>query len=195
MDSLEIIFYPHPALRHQSKPIQRVDSQLKQIVDRMFELMYEHKGIGLAANQVNLPLQVFIINVEGNPDAGEEMVFINPVIDSPKSSSMAEEGCLSIPTVYGNVARPESVRIKAYNLKGEMIDQQVDGLLARAIQHEVDHINGVLFPDRMSAAELKSIEDELREFEIEFESRRRTGAIPADEDIKKRLAEFEARYC
>ncbi len=195
MNELEIIFYPHPTLRHVSKPIRKVDADLKKIVARMFELMYEHKGIGLAANQVDLPLQLFVINLEGQKDEGEELVFINPVISQPKGTTTAEEGCLSIPQVYGKVTRPESVHVKAYNLQGEAFDHRVDGLFARAIQHETDHLQGVLFPDRMTDNERNMIDGELEDFRIDFESRRRTGSQPDDEAIQKRLAEFEARYC
>ena len=195
MNELEIIFFPHPTLRHQSKPLRKVDSELKNIVARMFELMYEHRGIGLAANQVDLPLQLFVINLEGTKGAGEELVFINPVLSQPKGTDTAEEGCLSIPQVYGQVTRPESIHVKAYNLQGEAFDQRIDGLFARAVQHETDHLHGVLFPDRMSENEIKAIESELDDFRLDFESRRKTGSIPDDESIKKRLADFESRYC
>lgn len=192
---LEVIHYPHPTLRYQSKPIQRVDAELKSIVSRMFELMYEHKGIGLAANQVNLPLQMFVINLQNDDDGGEELVFINPVISMPKGSSVAEEGCLSIPGVYGKVARPDTVRVQAYNLQGEAFDQVVDGLFSRAIQHETDHLNGVVFPDRMTETEIKEIEDELDDFQTDFNSRRTTGSIPDDDTIAKHWANIESKYC
>lgn len=195
MENLEVIYYPHPTLRHKSKPILRVDNELKDMVRRMFELMYEHKGIGLAANQVDLPFQLFILNLESDPEKGEEMVFINPVISLPKGSDVAEEGCLSIPKVYGKVARPENIHVKAYNLKGEVFDDRVSGLFARAIQHETDHLHGVLFPDRMTETEGKLIEHELDEFRIDFESRQRLGSIPDRESIMKRLAALEQRYC
>ena len=90
---MEIVQYPHPTLRHKSKPINRVDRELKEIVSEMFKLMYEAKGIGLAANQVDLPIQLFIINLKSDPNEGEELVFINPVVTSPKGSDEAEEGC------------------------------------------------------------------------------------------------------
>ena len=93
LTELEIVQYPHPTLRHKSKPINRVDRELKEIVSEMFKLMYEAKGIGLAANQVDLPIQLFIINLKSDPNEGEELVFINPVVTSPKGSDEAEEGC------------------------------------------------------------------------------------------------------
>lgn len=192
---MEIIFYPHPTLRYKSKPIRRVDNELKKIVAEMFELMYEAKGIGLAANQVDLPLQLFVINVEGNPKTGEELVFINPVVSQPKGTETAEEGCLSIPGVNGNVSRPGKVHVSGYDLSGNEIDYTASGLLARAIQHEYDHLNGVLFIDRVSDSEKKQIQHELDEFVLDFEGRQASSAIPSESDIQKRLKEVESRYC
>ena len=107
IDELAVVSIPHPALRHKSKPLTRVDRHIKNIVARMFELMYENKGVGLAANQVSLPFQLFVVNTEGKPDSGKERTFLNPVIESPKGRSEMEEGCLSIPTVFGEVIRPD----------------------------------------------------------------------------------------
>ena len=150
---LEIVPYPHPTLRYRSKPVRRVDRQLKSIVREMFELMYDARGIGLAANQVDLPLQLFIINISGNPDEGEELVFINPVIEMPKGTSQAEEGCLSLPGIYADVLRPAQIRISAYDLSGNAVEMTCDNLLARALQHEYDHLQGVLFIDRVADSE------------------------------------------
>lgn len=195
MTNLKIVQYPHPTLRYKSKPIIRVDRELKMLVREMFDLMYAARGIGLAANQVDLPLQVFIINTSGSPDQGEELVFVNPVLSTPKGSHEAEEGCLSIVDVNAMVARPEQVHVSAYDLSGNEIDMTVDGLLAKVIQHEKDHLDGVLFIDRISESSMKQIDGELEEFEIEFHNKRSTGEIPGDEAIMKRLAEIESRYC
>jgi peptide deformylase len=192
---LQIITYPHPTLRHKSKPIRRVDAELRKIVREMFALMYENKGIGLAANQVNLPLRVFVMNLKSDPKEGEEMVFLNPVVSFPKGSEEAEEGCLSLPGVYGNVIRPKQVRVNAYTLEGKEVDLVVGDLTARCIQHELDHLDGVLFPDRMTASARTDLLPELDEFETEFSSRRTTGSIPSDEQIAAKLAEWERRYC
>ena len=192
---MQIVQYPHPTLRHQSKPIKRVDKELKLIVGQMFDAMYEARGIGLAANQVDLPLQLFVINTAGIQGEGEELVFINPVISAPKGSDEAEEGCLSIVGVHANVIRPAQVHVHAYDLQGNEIDTTVDGLLAKAIQHERDHLDGVLFIDRISDSSKTAIEGELQEFELIFESQRKTGEIPDDEAIFKRLREYESRYC
>ena len=195
LTTLEIVQYPHPALRYKSKPITRVDRELKEIVRQMFDLMYEARGIGLAANQVALPLQLFIVNTKADPEEGEELVFVNPVISAPKGSDESEEGCLSIVGVNALVARPEKVHVSAYDLAGNKIDMDVDGLLAKAIQHEKDHLEGVLFIDRISDSSRKQIAAELEDFEIDFENKRSTGEMPNDETIMKRLAEIESRYC
>jgi peptide deformylase len=192
---LEIILYPHPTLRHKSKIVRRVDRELKSIVQQMFALMYQAKGIGLAANQIDLPLQIFVINTAGEEGNGEELVFINPVIEHPKGSDDAEEGCLSIPGVLANVTRPSQIKINAYDLAGNELNLTVDGLLARAIQHEHDHLQGTLFIDRVSAATRKQLQLELDSFETDFESKRRSNQIPSDDKILKRLTEIEKKYC
>jgi peptide deformylase len=191
---MEIITYPHPTLRHVSRPLKRVDAELRQKIREMFALMYAAKGIGLAANQVDLPLRLFIVNLEAKPE-GQELVFINPVISLPRGGSEeAEEGCLSLPGLYGPVVRPKHVRINAYSLAGEEIQLDATGLLARCVQHELDHLDGVLFPDRMSATARADIAEGIDEFEAEFKSRRDTGGVPSDDDIAKRWAEWESRY-
>jgi peptide deformylase len=195
LTELEIVQYPHPTLRYKSKPIIRVDRELKTIVREMFDLMYAAKGIGLAANQVDLPIQLFVINTKGDPEIGEELVFMNPVLSSPKGSHEAEEGCLSIVGVNALVTRPETIHVSAYDLSGKEINMTVDGLLAKAIQHETDHLEGVLFIDKVSESTMRQVDGELEEFEIDFENKRSTGEMPDDETIFKRLAEIEAKYC
>lgn len=192
---MKIIQYPHPTLRHKSKVITRVDRKLKTIVAEMFELMYEAHGLGLAANQVDLPLRLFVINLASDPDQGEERVFINPVISQPKGVSEAEEGCLSINGVNARVTRPAQIHISAYDLTGKPIEETVDGLMARAVQHETDHLNGVLFIDRVAETIRRGIAQDLAEFEIEYTSMLNTGEIPDEATILARLAELEAEYC
>ena len=192
---LKIINIPHPTLRHVSKPIKRVDKKLKGFVAEMFELMYESNGIGLAANQVDLPFQLFVINPTGAPDKKEERVLINPVVQLPKGNSEAEEGCLSIPGVYGKVVRPAEVHVMAYDLSGNKMDEVVSGTLARVIQHEYDHLQGVLFPDRMTEAARKAIEGELDAFTLEYEAMLKQDEGLLFANVKKRLAELEAEYC
>jgi peptide deformylase len=192
---LKIIHYPHPTLRYKSKPVTRINQELKVIVREMFQLMYQARGIGLAANQVDLPLQLFVLNISGNPEEGEERVFINPVISAPKGQAEAEEGCLSLPEVNGTVLRPEKIHVSAFDLSGNEIDETVDGLLARAIQHELDHLNGVLFIDRISESVKRNIDGQLYEFENHFNALVKSGEIPSEDANNKRLAEIEATFC
>jgi peptide deformylase len=193
---LQVIQYPHPTLRHKSKDLKRVDAGLREIVREMFALMYEHKGIGLAANQVDLPYRLFVLNIKGDPKAvDEEYVFLNPRIISHKGSAEAEEGCLSLPGLYGDVRRPEKVRVNAYSLEGKEITLDVDGLFARAVQHEIDHLDGVLFIDRLSTTGEAKARDLVQDFENEFANRRERKEIPDDATIAARLKELENLRC
>lgn len=188
---MQVIQYPHPTLRHKSKPLKRVDAELRSMVREMFALMYEHKGIGLAANQVDLPYRLFVINVEGDPKKGEEHVFLNPILSNRKGSAEAEEGCLSLPGLYADVRRPEKITLNAYNLSGEEVTLDLDGLFARAVQHEVDHLDGVLFIDRLTATSEAKVREAVQDFELEFANRRERKEIPDDAAITARLAELE----
>jgi peptide deformylase len=188
---LRILKYPHPALRHESKPLRRFDSELKNIVRGMFDLMYEQKGVGLAANQVGLPYRFFIINLEGDPAKAPEHVFINPVINRRGAKVEKEEGCLSFPEIYAPVKRSEKLILSAYNLDGQEINYELDGFFARAVQHEYDHLDGILFIDRLSPTGLLSVKQALSDLELEFRGDRDRGIIPPDQQIAVRLAELE----
>lgn len=192
---LRVINYPHPTLRHESKPIKRVDADLVRIIREMFELMYASNGIGLAANQVGLPLRLFVANLSAEAGKGEEQVFINPVLAKPKGNEEGEEGCLSFPELWGPVVRSKQVTVNAYSLRGEEIKANLSGMLARVVQHEYDHLDGVLFVDRMSSTAKVQVEPALEDFELEYRSRRDTGEIPSDEAIAAHRNEWEQRYC
>ena len=190
--SLQIIHYPHPTLRHPSKPLQRVDAELRKIVDEMFELMYAQEGVGLAANQVDLPYRLFVANPEGKRESRElQQVFINPVLSHGRGQAEDEEGCLSIPGIYAPVTRNESIRIQAYDLSGNEISGEVDGLLARILQHETDHLDGRLFIDRLGPTQLAGLRDKLEEFELAFLSNLETGELPDADTMATRLRELE----
>jgi len=161
----------------------------------MFELMYEAKGVGLAANQVDLPVRLFVINEQGNRNEGDELVFINPVISLPKGVEEAEEGCLSLPKLYGDVTRPKQVKVQAYTLDGSQYNAHVGGMLARIIQHELDHLDGMLFIDRLNETGRMAAAPTLTEFEERFAGRVERGEISSAEEIEKRLVELEGRYC
>lgn len=195
MAALQLITYPHPTLRHRSKPIQRVDAQLKELIDEMFEIMYEFRGVGLAANQVNLPIRLFIANPSGDKEEGTEMVFINPVINKAKGTAEAEEGCLSLPGINAQVKRNKTLHINAYDISGREVNAEVDGFLARIIQHEVDHLDGVLFIDRLADELRRPIEEQIQSLTTAFESRQKTGTAPLSSTIAAEVAAWEKKYC
>ncbi len=193
-DQISIVTFPHPALRYEAKAIRKVDAQLRAIVDRMFELMYEHRGVGLAATQIALPLRLFVMNASGEKGKGTERVFLNPVVSKPRSNDEAEEGCLSLPNVHGNVIRAKTVRVNAYDLSGNEIDEDASGFDARVIQHETDHLDGTLFIDRLKEGAEVEIEDEVESLVTDFRSKQRTESIANDDELLKALLEWEAIY-
>ncbi len=157
----------------------------------MFDLMYLHKGIGLAANQVELPYRLFIVNASGEEAAkDQEQVFINPVISRWTGSTEADEGCLSFPDITAPVRRAEKIVLSAYNLAGDDVHYELDGLFARAVQHENDHLDGVLFVDRLSPSHLAAVRDQLDRLEREFAGDRQRGIIADDRQIAARLTEL-----
>jgi peptide deformylase len=172
--------------------LKKVDAELRKIVAQMFQLMYEHEGVGLAANQVDLPYRLFVANPEGDPEAKElEGVFVNPVLSGGRGQDESEEGCLSIPGVRAPVVRNATVKIQAYDLEGNEISAELDGLVARIVQHEVDHLDGRLFIDRLSPTHQSAVKEQLEEFELEYRSKRETGETPSDAQIAARLKELE----
>ena len=192
--SLSIVRYPHPTLRYRSKNVQRVDRELKTLIAQMFDLMYEHQGVGLAANQVDLPLRIFVANPVGKRGEGEELVCINPELNFPKGSETEREGCLSLPGLHGDVKRPAQIQLSAYDLQGNAIERKLDGFLARIVQHEKDHLDGVFFFDRMSEEQRWELDDELEEMEAAARRQQASGQQPSDEEILARLSQWEQRY-
>ncbi len=185
---LRIIHYPHPALRYKSRPVERIDDALRAQVREMFALMYEARGIGLAANQVALPYRFFILNLTADPaQADQEQVFINPQILKRHASLEEEEGCLSLPGLYAPVHRAKRVRVRAFTLSGEMYELEAEDLLSRAIQHELDHLDGTLFIDHLAGKARTQVAAKLKEFEDQFQAARVAGEIPDDEGLKRQL--------
>ena len=195
MASLQLITYPHPTLRHRSKPIVRVDARLKELVGEMFEIMYESRGVGLAANQVNLPIRLFIANPSGDKEEGPELVFINPEINRAKGAVEAEEGCLSLPGINADVKRNKSLCVNAYDLNGNEINVEVSGFLGRIVQHEIDHLDGVLFIDRLTEELRSPISEQIQAFETMFETRQKSGDVAPNEALLAQLVEWEQKYC
>lgn len=188
---LEIVKYPHPALRYASRPVERIDDALRSNIRAMFELMYEARGIGLAANQVALPFRFFILNLTADPEqADQEQVFINPEIVKRHSTSEGEEGCLSLPGLYAKVRRPKRIRFRAFDLSGNLVEHDVEDLFGRAVQHEADHLEGKLFIDYLEPMAMRAAEDQIREFERTYLQGQREGTIPTDEELFRRLKEM-----
>jgi peptide deformylase len=191
---MEIVLYPHPALRWKSKPVREINADLHRTVEGMFELMYAAKGIGLAANQVGLPYRLFVLNLAGDPDAkDEELVFINPQIIRRKGSTEGEEGCLSFPGLYGDVKRAARITIEAFDLKGVCFEYALDELAARAVQHESDHLDGVLFIDRLDELKRREMSGVIGDFESQFHRWQTEGRYPSDEEIRRELSRLEAQ--
>jgi len=147
----DILIIPDPRLRLQSEPVNTVDKGIRTLVDDMFETMYAAPGIGLAAVQIGVPLRVVTMDLAKKDDEKEPQVFINPEITwVSEEKSAYDEGCLSIPEYYEEVERPAKVRVKYSDLDGKQQEIEAEGLLATCLQHEIDHINGVLFIDHIS---------------------------------------------
>ncbi|WP_299469929.1 peptide deformylase [uncultured Gimesia sp.] len=192
MAALQIVHYPHPALRWKSKPIKSISPELRETVNNMFDLMYEARGIGLAANQVALPYRLFVINLTSDPnEPEEEFVFINPEITKRKGTAEGEEGCLSLPLLYGDVKRSEEITLEAYDLDGQLFEITLDDLAARAVQHEIDHLEGIMFPDRMVEAKRIELDAQIADFETVFRQQQQRGEFPSDDEIREHLAQLE----
>jgi peptide deformylase len=146
MSVLKIRTNPDPVLRKKARKIAAVDNSVRKLIDDMIETMHEACGVGLAANQVGVPLRIVVIQV---PEE-EVLVMVNPVIVEAKGERMAIEGCLSVPGYQAEVARAESVRIQARDRNGKLFRKRGTELLAQAMQHEIDHLNGVLYIDYLT---------------------------------------------
>jgi peptide deformylase len=151
MSTRPLVILPAPQLRLTSAPIARVDDGVRKLAEDMLETMYEAPGIGLAAVQVGEMNRLITIDVSHDEDAKEPRVFINPeILWKSEDLSVYEEGCLSIPEFYEEVERPARVRVRYTNLAGEPEELEADGLLSTCLQHEIDHLDGVLFIDHIS---------------------------------------------
>jgi peptide deformylase len=191
---MQIVPFPHPALRWKSQPVREIDANLRKTAAEMFELMYAAKGIGLAANQVGLPYRLFVLNLTGEADAKEEeLVFLNPEILKRKGTTEGEEGCLSFPGLYGDIKRAAEIIVEAFNLDGNVFEYDLDELASRAVQHESDHLDGVLFIDRMADSVRKTSQPMLDDFETQYRRWQAEGKFPDDEVVKRQLKQLEPR--
>jgi len=164
---LPIVEYGHPALRSKGRRIERIDARIHKLADDMIDTMNDANGVGLAAQQVGLPIQLCVIDVLDAEEpgamvvAGETvpledympLVLVNPDVETSGPIESVKEGCLSFPGMQGMIPRPTDVTVKATTLEGEPLEFRATGLLARAVQHEHDHLHGILFIDRMEPAD------------------------------------------
>jgi peptide deformylase len=158
----ELIYYGHETLRRVAEEVANIDGKLIKLIDAMYNVMYRAKGIGLAAPQVDESRRVIVIDLDDRGDVSMEL--INPVIKQVSDKQEPyEEGCLSVPGISGNVIRPVGILVSGVNRDGKEIELEADGMLARVIQHEVDHLNGVLFIDRLADFEKSELRPELKQ--------------------------------
>jgi len=147
---MEILIYPHEILRTEANPVERIDGELQRFIDDMIAMMYRAKGIGLAANQVGELKQLLVMDcnqAEGVPRT--PVVLINPVITASEGVESAEEGCLSVPDFNAHVKRAAKVEVKGFDRNGKELVIESNGIVARCLQHEIDHLNGICFVDRL----------------------------------------------
>ena len=163
---LRILHYPDPRLRKKCEPVAEFNGDLAALAERMIALMESGSGVGLAAAQVGVNQRVIVVNATGDPQDTE--VFVNPLIHEPHGSEEAEEGCLSLPGVRVQIRRAQKCRLTAQDLKGRPIERELDELLARVVQHETDHLNGVLIIDRMGPTDRIATRKTLRALEEQY---------------------------
>ena len=159
MAILKILEFPDPRLRKKAKPVETVDDSLRQLIDDMFETMYDAPGIGLAATQVDVHRRLLVADVSADKD--EPWVLINPEILAKDGVEVTEEGCLSVPGYFEEVERAEQVRVRYLDRDGKQVENDFDGLLAVCVQHEMDHLEGKLFVDYLSETKRQRIRKRL----------------------------------
>jgi peptide deformylase len=159
MAKLPIIEFPDPRQRTVARPVKEVDTRIRQLIDDMFETMYEAPGIGLAATQVDVHEQLLVLDV--SEDKSYPMVFINPEVLSAEGHQVYQEGCLSVPGIYADVKRAGSIRVRALDRDGQPFEVNAEGLLAVCIQHEMDHLAGKVFVDYLSPLKRELVRKKL----------------------------------
>lgn len=168
---MEIVLFPDPRLRAKNAPIETFDEALATLAREMFELMYRTSGVGLAAPQVGVNLQLLVFNEEGKPEASErEVVLCNPrVVNKAKERVSGEEGCLSFPGIYAPVLRHTAITIEAEDLEGKTFQMDFDDWEARIFQHEFDHLDGILFIDRFSPSDKTRLKPRLLDLKRNYQ--------------------------
>jgi peptide deformylase len=169
---MQIVRYPDPILRLGGKPVERFDAELARTARAMFDVMYELRGVGLAAPQVGLALRLLVLNPTGErKSADQELVLVNPRIEQRRDPEFGEEGCLSFPGIYAEVERAREAVVAWQDLDGREHRETLSGFLARIVQHETDHLDGVLFVDRLSPIDKLRVRPHLQELERRFKAR------------------------
>ncbi|MFN0006877.1 MAG: peptide deformylase [Planctomycetota bacterium] len=170
----EVVLYPDPILRRTADPIGRFDDALRELVQAMFARMKKSNGVGLAAPQVGLKQRILVLNPTG--DAGDDLALVNPTILARTGQKVAyDEGCLSFPGIFAEIVRPDRCTVKAFDPHGRPVEKEFEGFTSRIIQHEYDHLEGVLLVDRMSPAEKQKHKGALEDL-VQRYQRGRTGA-------------------
>jgi len=194
-DLVKVLKFPHPILKYKCKPLQKINQELRDIVAEMFETMYAASGVGLAANQVGLPFQLFVMNPSGNKELKEEeYVFINPVLLKKNGNVSDGEGCLSFPDIHADVVRSETIEVESISITGEVQHFKWKDRPARIVQHEMDHLKGIGFVDHLSAAAKLEIRSELDDMLAIFEGDQRLGFVSTDSEMLT-LEEYERKFC
>jgi|ERR1700722_3683506 len=178
-ENLKIVIYPDPRLRKVSKPVKEFNDELAQLARRMFEMMRENKGVGLAAPQIGKNIRLFVMNHTGEP--GDDRVYVNPVLTDPDGEETGEEGCLSIPDIKVDILRAKTLKMNAQDLTGKPFEEVQSGYVTRVWQHEFDHLNGTLITDRMGALAKMTHRRKMKELEDAF-----AAAHPRREPEKKK---------
>jgi peptide deformylase len=158
MALLPILEYPDPRLRMRAKPVTKVDDRIRRLIDDMLETMYAAPGVGLAAPQIGIPKRIFVADIGDGPFA-----MVNPEITTTSGSWKYEEGCLSVPGRYWSIKRKDHARAVGYDLDGNPIEVEGDELMGRVLQHEIDHLNGILLLERLSSRVRKAALADLRD--------------------------------
>jgi len=162
MSVLEILHYPAPALRAKAEPVADVTDEIRQLVENMAETMYAAPGIGLAANQVGVLLRIFVIDIAEEDEPSDLKIFINPEIIEADGVQTFKEGCLSLPGVSEEIKRAEHIVVRALDVQGQPFELKAEGLLAVAIQHENDHLDGITMIDKVNALKRKKMQRQVQ---------------------------------
>ena len=166
----EILTEPNELLRTKSLTVEKVDKDLQKLMDDMLETMYKAPGIGLAAIQIGVPKRIIVLDISKNPEKKEPMYFVNPeIVSASKNDATYEEGCLSVPGQFAEIDRPDKCHVKYLDYNGETKELKAEGLLATCIQHEIDHLEGILFIDYLSKLKKSMIIKKLSKQKKELE--------------------------